>query len=96
MRLHIAAQVKGTVGCCLGIFTLDGVAIERMGAAEDGEPSLVVNTGDGLFLDTVPLAGALLVSSSSMLSCTPLRAAVDADPEGGCVSVVLECGTTDL
>jgi len=80
----------------LGIFTLEGVAIERMGAAEDGEPSLVVNTGDGLFFDTVPLASALLVSPSPMLSCTPLRAAIDADPEGGCVSVVLECGTTDL
>ena len=77
MCLHITAQVKGIVGCCLGIFTLEGVAIERMEAAEDGEPSLVVNTGDGLFLDTVPLARALLVSASSMLSCTPLRAAVD-------------------
>ena len=93
MCLHITAQVKGIVGCCLGIFTLEGVAIERMEAAEDGEPSLVVNTGDGLFLDTVALADARFVSSPPMLSCTPLRAAMAADPEGGFVSVVLECGT---
>lgn len=83
------------VGCCLGHFTLDGVAVERMGAAEDGEPPLVVNPGDGLFLDTVPLAScALLVSSLWKLS--PLRAAIDAGLEGDCIFLVLECGMTGL
>jgi len=33
------------VGCCLAPFTLDGIATEQTGAAKDGEPCLVANTG---------------------------------------------------